>query len=182
MRHDLQKPTQVHKEEEMFATMPKAEQVAKERLLAALHKYSAPIPLLCKPFTIPQMPSKYLLRGGSYRDDNQPYKTPHAAHDMLAYKFKAGEQGDHALSVLIPILREKRYYPVVRFHHVVFCMASIHPVYDRTLPESGSRSRDAFVDAPIHTVENGLDSLIGVRIKLLSLMNILCKYGASMPE
>ncbi|PXF41744.1 hypothetical protein BWQ96_08533 [Gracilariopsis chorda] len=182
MRDDLQKPTQVHKDEEMFATMAKAEQEAEERRLAALDKYSAPIPLFCKPFTIPQMPAKYLVKGGSNRDENQPYKTLHTAHDMLVDIVEAGEQGDRALSVLVPILKEKRYYPVVRLHHVVFRMVYIHAVYDRTLPKPGRRSRDALVDALIHMVENELDTFIRVKIKLPTLMNTLFKYGAAMPD
>lgn len=182
MREDLQKPTEVRKDEEMFANMAKAEQDAEERRLAALDKYSAPIPLFCKPFTISEVPPKYLVKGGLNKEKNPLYKTLHTTHDMLVDVVEAGEQGDRALSVLMPILKEKRYYPDVRLHPIMFRLVYILLVYDRTLPKPGRRSRDALVDVLIGMVENDLNSFLTVKIKLPTLMNTLFKYGAAMPD
>eukprot|EP00737_Agarophyton_chilense_P000850 gb/GEZJ01000944.1/.p1 GENE.gb/GEZJ01000944.1/~~gb/GEZJ01000944.1/.p1 ORF type:complete len:672 (+),score=94.06 gb/GEZJ01000944.1/:150-2165(+) len=185
MREDIEKPTQAQEDEEMFAFMAKSEQEAEERFLAAIEKYSAPVPLFSKSFSIAEMPAKYLVRGGA--DVLTPISsegdvnTLDYVHDMLVDVANAGERGDRALSILLSTLTEKPL-PNVRIHPVDYRIVYFLAVFDTTSPNSRPKSRDELVDALVYMVQNELHMVKSARIKLPTLMRTLYKYGATMSD
>ncbi|KAI0564268.1 hypothetical protein FGB62_28g212 [Gracilaria domingensis] len=179
MREDIEKPSAVQEDEKLFASMAKSEEEAEKCRLAAVKKYSAPLPLFTKPFTIPQIPPKYLVRGGINKVED--LNSLCFIHDMLVDVVNAGEKGDRALSILIPTLKEKPY-PDIGIHPVAYRIVYLMAVFDRTSLNSQQISRDKLVDALVCMVENNLQKFKSVQIKLPTLMNTLYKYGATMKD
>eukprot|EP00178_Gracilaria_changii_P022163 TRINITY_DN656_c0_g1_i3.p2 TRINITY_DN656_c0_g1~~TRINITY_DN656_c0_g1_i3.p2 ORF type:complete len:772 (-),score=117.70 TRINITY_DN656_c0_g1_i3:7009-9324(-) len=179
MREDIEKPTQALQDEEMFATLAKSEEEAEEKRLAAIKKYSAPVALFSNTFTITPLGAKYLVRGGSNKDSK--WDSLGTIHDMVVDIFNAGEEGDRALSMLLPTLGAKMY-PEVELPPPVFRMVYFYAVFDESLPNPRRTSRDELVDTLICMVENELQKFKSLQIKLPTLMNTLHKYGATMGD
>lgn len=159
----------IGEKEAVFDVMAKEEDKREQRRLANLEKYSAPIPLFTSTVNVPEIKSKHLRK--------EPKDLSwHSLLHMLLEIFKAGGDGDIALSMLAPcvaqICHETESKDLFAIASIIFHLV----VYDDSATKPGLVARDCLLDSLVLLCKNRrVDVGQG---RLPTLVAVLEKYGA----